>query len=151
MANINSGAWVRFDNDAIIMIGSDTLKNYVSGSFRYRRRTRERIPNIDRGVQGLVTVGDERPQEIEFEIYRTSITEATLSALMPAATSGVETYVTLVVKIPNYQGATTGYSYTFDKFYLPDGVEDQANQGASADKITIRGVHAGTMPTPTSY
>lgn len=152
MANQNAGGHVRFENDGIILIGADEVKNLVPGSLRIKRMQRERIPNKDRGTLGAVTVGDQRAQEIEFRVYRTANTEAMLALLFPAASSGYEAFFTTTIKVPNYQGATAGKSSVFNQCYLPEGIEEQmSGEGASIDEITIRIRHQGDIVTPATY
>ena len=152
MADRNAGGWIRFENGAIILIGSDPIFNLVAGSFRYRPMQRERVGNRDRGVLGAMTVGDQRPQEIEFELYRTANFEALRTLMLPAATAGFETFFTLVVKVPDYDGATAGKQWSFNKCVVTEGFEDQAGgAGQDADKIRIKIQHYGDIVTPTTY
>jgi hypothetical protein len=152
MANVNSGAWVRFENSGVVLIGADTLLNIVPGSLRVRERQRERIPNMDRGVLGAVTLGDQRQQEIEFQIYRVSASNTFLATMLPAATTGLETYFSLTVKVADYLGAATGQQWVWASCYAPDGFEQQAGgRGQETDRITIRLVHQGDRVAPTSY
>jgi hypothetical protein len=155
MADTNTGGWVRFENSGQVLIGTEPVLNLVPGSVRVRRRQRERVPNRDRGVLTGVTVGDQRPQEIEFQIYRTSSStgsEAAIALMLPASTNGMETFFTLVIRIPDYLGAATGESHTFNRCYLADGVDDEmSGAGQDADKITIRVIHYGDIVTPATY
>lgn len=152
MPNYNTTGWKRFENDAKIIIGSTEIENIVPGSVRRRERQRERVGNRDRGQLTGMTVGDQRPQEIEFQIWRTKNTDALLAALLPAATQGMETFFTTIIKEPDYEGATTGSSYTYNKSMLPEGVESMAGgQGQDADKVTIRIQHYGDIVSPATY
>lgn len=152
MADRNTGAWIRFENGAIILIGADPIFNLVPGSFRVREMPRERVGNRDRGVLGAMTVGDERPQEIEFKVYRTALWPALRALMLPAATNGVETFFTLTAKVPNYDGAAAGYQSVWNKCYLPDGLEENVGgSGQSGDEITVRAVHYGGIVTPSTY
>jgi hypothetical protein len=154
MANTNTGIWQRFENDGALLIGTSPILNYVPGSLKISRRQRERIGNKDRGVLGGMTVGDQRPQMIEFQIYRTARTtgsEATIAMMLPAATTGAETFFTLVVKVAEYLGATTGESATFNKCVLADGIDEAAGAGTETDKITVKIMHHGDIVTPASY
>ena len=152
MANRNSGGWQRFENGAIVLIGSDPILNIVPGSVRVRHRQRERVGNRDRGVLGGMTVGDQRPQEIELQVWRTTTLNALLALMVPAATNGMETFFAITIKQPAYLGATTGDQWVFSSCYLPEGWEDAAGgAGEDADKCTIRMVHYGDIVTPTTY
>lgn len=155
MANRNSGNWQRFENAGLLQLGSggaDTILNLVPGSLRIREFQRERIINMDRGVIGNVTVGDQRAQEIEFALYRTSVTDALIALLCPAATNGIDTPVVLIVKVPDYLGASTGSIRTFDKCFMVDGPEQQmSDSGQSVDQITFRFIHAGDRVVPSTY
>lgn len=159
MANYNSGNWIRFENGAKLINGShtgtDELLCLVPGTVRLRTQQREHVQMMDRGVLGNVVMGDERPQEIEFQLYRTPVIDVLVAAWIPSQsspTNGIEPFFSLTIKVPNYLGASTGYYYEFTKCYLPDGPEYQASgSGQDADKVTFRVVHAGGYVTPTSY
>lgn len=156
--NRNTTAWQRVSNGAIILLGTaaagDPIKNLVPGSLRWKLRHRERIPNMDRGVHGSITVGDQREQEVEFQLYRTSEFEALRALLMPGSTgtSGLDPGITFSIKIPDYLGASTGAKYEFTVGYLPDGFEDAADGGgADVDKVTVRINFRCDYPTPGTY
>ncbi len=155
MADRNTGAFQRFDNNGVLKIGSDPILGYVPGSFEIVERQRARIMNKDRGTIGSATVGDQRPQTIRFRVYRTSTFNALRALLLPAATSGVETYVTIVYDQPTHQGASTGDRWTWNKCFCPDGISHASNPGGSGDndfdQITIEMQHDGDIVTPTTY
>lgn len=152
MANRNSGAWQRSSNGVSILLGSDPLLNLVPGSLRYKLMQRQRIDNYDRGVHGSTTIGDQRNQEVEFQLYRTSTFETLRALLVPAGTNGAETGFSMTIKQPDYLGAATGETFTLTAGYLPDGFEDIADSGGQdVDKITIRAVFRCDYPTISTY
>ena len=153
MADRNSGAWQRFENGAILLLsGTDEIKNLVPGTLRYRVPQRERIVNMDRGVIGVVTIGDQRMCEIEFELHRTDNLDALIALFKPAVTAGVDVPVAMTVKIPDYLGATTGNSLAFAKCFMDEGEEHQASgSGQDADKVRFHFNDAEAAPTPGTY
>ncbi len=152
MANVNSGLIKRFENGAIVLVGADTLLNIVPGSVVIRHRQRERVPNRDRGVLTDITVGDQRPQEIEFQLWVTPDTDTLMATMNPAATAGAETFFQLTISEPSYLGAATGDRWVFNRCYMPDGFDKQAGgEGQDKDRVTVRLVHYGDIITPTTY
>lgn len=145
---LNAGAWQRFENGGEVYIGADSggltlVDNVVPGSLRFRRVPRENIPNMQRGqYTGTVTPGDQRPQELEFQVWRAAACEGAsglIETMLPAYSSGLVVTFYARIKIPNYDGASAGRQYTYAKCLLNDGPEYQASgSGADVDKITVR-------------
>lgn len=150
----NTGAWRRVSNSGLLLFGSalDPIYNLVPGSLWWKLRHRERIPNMDRGVHGLITVGDQRPQEVEFQVYRGLIFEAFRAVLMPSSvgTTGLEPGFEMTVKVADNLGASAFDIFHFTNGYLVDGFEDRADGGGQdVDKVTIHMEFRCDYPTPT--
>ena len=144
MPNYNTGDQIRFDNGGKIFFGTtatptDEIINIVPGSVKHGPMPREAIQTKDRGVLGSVIVGDQRPQVIEFQVYRTALTSALLAALKPADTNGAKTLLYVTIRYYDYLGAATGDEWKYTKVYMPDAEDQDANaEGPNLDIVTIR-------------
>lgn len=123
MANINSNHR-RFDNGGSIELadsGTKTIDNVLDGSVSWKPATREVVTVKDRGVYKQAMDGDDTLAEIDFDFGCGELTSAASSlyaTLMQAGSSGlVKEFASLVFKIPDSRGASTGESLTFSNVY----------------------------------
>lgn len=138
----NAGPIQRWENGGVLKIGGTAVSNVVPGTLRWRRIPREVVSVMDRGDFSARIPGDKRPQEIEFETWATTLSEASsdlIDTLLPAYSSGQLADITIVIERPDYDGASTGKRWTFSKCVLVDGLEDQtAGSGQGADTRRFR-------------
>ena len=120
----NAGPIQRWENGGVLKIGGTAVNNIVPGTLRWRRVPRECVVMMDRGQFTARIPGDQRPQEIEFETYATTLSEASndlIDTLYPAFSSGQFPDIAIIIERPDYDGATTGKRWTFAKCVLVDG------------------------------
>lgn len=151
MANINAVPVV-FEHGGIITIGSDTILNVEKGSMRFAPGIREVKEFTDRGVIQNPLEGDELPTDLEFDIKHTGGAGAAelfeLMTAQPNPVTGYKKQYSIVVKFPDYSGATTGDQYTFAKC-VPVSFEFQA--GAQFDTAKLRFRDQESKPARASY
>jgi len=158
MANINSNHR-RFDNGGSIELadsGTKTLDNVMDGSISWKPSTRELVTVKDRGVYKQAMDGDDTLAEIDFDVACGELTSAASSlyaTLMQAGASGlVKEFTTLVFKIPDYRGASTGESLTFSNVYADRDSIRWSKGGKQGGINSISGkLYARSGPVAAAY
>jgi hypothetical protein len=156
MANINTGAPIRFENGGVVKVGgsSDVVLNIVAGTLNWKVMGREVIAHKDRGTLGSLVAGDQRPCEVSLDVYYTANYETSGSLLLlveQTISSGVVSTFDIVVDMPDNLGASSGTRWTFGECYLPDGYEVQTSEGATFDRLILRCLDNELEPTIANY
>lgn len=158
MATINSNHR-RFDNGGVIELadgGTKTVDNVMDGSFSWKPAAREVQVIKDRGVYKQAMDGDDTLAEIDFDFGCGELTSAASSlyaTLMQAGSAGlVKEFTSLVIKIPDYRGASTGESLTFTNVYCDRDSLRWSKGGKMGGVNSISGkLYARSGPTPATY
>lgn len=158
MANINVNHR-RFDNGGVIEFNdgsAKTLDNVQDGSVSWEPSTREVVTVKDRGVYKQAMDGDDTLAKIDFDVACGELTSPSTSlyaTLMQAGSSGlVKEFTSLVIKIPDYRGATAGESLTFTNVYV-DRTTIRWSKGGKQGGINSLSftVYARSGPTAATY
>ena len=137
MAVLNNGLPVRMVNGTVIRVYTsatafDTVAYIEQGSIQIAPPGRQPImvnadARLDVGIQG-----DERPIQVRMAFKFTKFTLAGTNNLWDAIkntyTAGSLVFKKVEVRIPDYDGATTGQSIILNKFFLPEGFSLRAAQ-----------------------
>lgn len=124
MAAVTANADIRkfHTNGGTIVIndGTDTytLKNIEPGSLTFSDGRYQVHEFVDEGVPQQALVGDALRSRIEFTLRLGDLANATTNTAFDlfnqAPTAGkVKEYTTLVIKVPDYRGASTGTQITY--------------------------------------
>lgn len=158
MANINSGAPIRFENGGILQLGStpDTVLNLVAGTMEIDIPGREVIQHKDRGqLQSSALVpGDQRPCMIRFNVFYAPnqlAGGAFRQLVKQSITTGIVNTFQVIVKVPDYDGAATGDKYVFAKCFLADGEKIKMSSGQNFDHMELEMTDFEADPTPVRY
>lgn len=160
MANVNDGTPMRFMNGGQMGIGTagsaTVILNWQDpGLIRLVPGHTEGIPfksGASLASPAGVLDGDDRPTMIDIDVrYASSTAVNELRALLvPAATSGVKTFFTFILRIPRYKGATgsnTAEQWAFNRCWLPEPPVIAGGKEFDTLKATIQ--HYGPKVDPT--
>lgn len=158
MTDVNTGTPLRWENSGLIKIGATpyTPLWIEAGSLKFRRGIRKPITLMDRGmVKSSVLSGDQQVSTLEFAVKpsKLGMTGASdlLAVLRPDDSAGLKATYTVVVDIPDGDGASTGTRATFLYCCLAEDPEYQARSGDNPDVVNIKLVSADPNPTYATY
>ena len=163
MANLNAGTPLKFENGGIINFATDVLLAVVEGTGKIVIPVNEPMPHMDRGVLTSVVAGNQRMCEVEFDVKCTggaTGVPAFFDKLMGAKATNKMSNVTaagliftfpMTIKVPDYLGAATGWSYAFTACYAESGLDIQFAAGTNFDTLKVKLKCNETSPTIVTY
>lgn len=140
MANINTPP-ARFENGGILQIGSDIVLFVEAGTLERVNPFTEKLQLKDRGVLQRPREGDEAPGTLRFDVkYTSALTAGELEELIgnngnDSTNLGSAPEFTVLIKYPNYRGASAGRQFQSTKCYFSGAARIVA--GTEFDRMTV--------------
>lgn len=151
MATFNANP-LRFDNGGVLLIGSDDVLELLPGSaLEFTPCVYKNIARLDRGVPQAPRDGDLEPGTIRIRARLGAHATTSLEQqLLAAGTNGLAKEFTIVVKWPDYRGASTGVQFTFATVCF-DREKTRVSQGSDFDTVEFEGTYRTAGPTKATY
>lgn len=152
MATLNDNEITSFNQGGVIEVGAtpDVIASVVEGSMEIIEPAPEVFEQYDRETFVADMVKRKPRGMVRFRVRLTKNVAALRTALKPADTNGALTGVDVVVKIPDYRGASTGISATFSGCVVVGDITITENP-TEFDEVTFELKHDANAPTWGTY
>lgn len=145
MTSFNAGKITRFEDGSTMSVtpaggSAADLLNIIGGTMVDTPAVRQTLAvDIDRGnIVGPPRAGDEQPGTLSLDVKHTASGGATelVELLDKEGNDGMIPTMGIVIKIPDFAGATVGVSYTYTDCYRLEPLT--RNAGTEFDTLNLR-------------